>query len=88
MPRKKKDSAEEGSFEAALKELEGIVEQLEGGELPLEEAMARFERGIALCRQCRGTLDKVQKRIETLLEDSEGALRLEPMDAGDEEEGN
>lgn len=64
---------EDLSFEQAFAELEELVAQLEGGDLRLEEALARFERGQALAQHC-----------SQLLENAELKLRqLEPDDSGD-----
>jgi exodeoxyribonuclease VII small subunit len=54
-------------FEASLEELEAIVERLEQGDLPLEEALRTFERGVALTRQCQGALAQAQQKVEILL---------------------
>jgi exodeoxyribonuclease VII small subunit len=51
------------SFEEALLELERVVRDLEDGELGLDEALARYERGIALLRQCQGQLTQAEQRI-------------------------
>jgi exodeoxyribonuclease VII small subunit len=67
------------TFEAALAQLEGIVEQLESGELPLEDALTAFERGVALSRRCAGELDVAERRIEVLVEQG-AALAAEPFD--------
>ena len=71
--------AGELTFEAALERLEGIVDRLESGELPLEEALASFEEGVALSRRCAGELDAAQQRIEVLVEQN-GGLATEPFD--------
>jgi exodeoxyribonuclease VII small subunit len=71
------------SFEAALKELEGIVKQLETGEAKLEESLQLFERGIRLSRFCSQKLEEAEKKIEMLVKDSRGeytAVPLEPED--------
>jgi exodeoxyribonuclease VII small subunit len=54
------------SFEAAIAELERIVHTMETGELPLEESLQNYQRGIALLRQCRGTLEAAEQRIRVL----------------------
>lgn len=59
------------SFEQALERLETIVEQLEGGELTLEESLARYEEGVRLSRRLTQVLDQAERRIERLVE-SEG----------------
>jgi exodeoxyribonuclease VII small subunit len=63
---KPSEAAEELGFEAALDRLEGLVERLEGGELPLEDALLAFEEGVALTRRCAGQLERAERRIETL----------------------
>ena len=55
-------------FEQALGELESVVEKLEHGELPLEEALRQFERGVELARACQGALKQAEQRVEILLQ--------------------
>ncbi len=75
------------SFEGALGELEATVERLEAGEMPLEEALTLFERGVNLSRQCSSTLESAERRIGILVAGREGEL-AEPfeMDGLDEDE--
>ena len=54
-------------FEQALEELEKLVARLERGDLPLEEALRSFERGVELTRCCQGALKAAQQRVEILL---------------------
>lgn len=70
---------EEPTFEASLKRLEEIVEQLEGHTLDLEQSLEVFEEGVKLVRLCTGRLDAAERRIEILLADREGRLRAEPF---------
>ncbi len=56
----------ETSFEETLSELENIVEKLENGQLPLDESLALFERGIRLARECETQLKNAQQRVEIL----------------------
>ncbi|QDX26050.1 exodeoxyribonuclease VII small subunit [Sphingomonas suaedae] len=60
------------SFEDALKELERIVSRLESGDALLDEAIALYERGDALRRQCAARLDAAQARIEAIRADANG----------------
>ena len=62
----------EQSFEESLAALEGVVEKLESGELPLEQALAAFESGIALARRCGSRLDAAELRIKKLEESAKG----------------
>jgi exodeoxyribonuclease VII small subunit len=54
-------------FEQALAELETLVERLERGELPLDQALKTFERGVELTRHCQASLKAAQQRVEILL---------------------
>ena len=59
-------------LEESIRTLEALVEELEGGELPLEKALAEFERGVRLTRRCQAALAEAEQRIEILLsEDGE-----------------
>ena len=66
-------------FEAAMKRLAEIVDELEGGELGLEESLALFEEGGRLAKHCQALLDRAEARIEVLLGASGGELRTEPL---------
>jgi exodeoxyribonuclease VII small subunit len=68
------------SFEEALKELEGIVKQLETGEAKLEESLKLFERGIRLSRFCSEKLEEAEKKIEMLVRDTRGEYRAVPFE--------
>ena len=59
------------SFEAALDKLESLVANLEGGQLPLEEAFAEFEQGITLIKQCQTTLSQLEQKVSILLKEGE-----------------
>lgn len=56
------------SFEQAIKELGGIVQKIEQGEIPLQDSLSQYERGMALIKHCRGILQKAEKRIEKISE--------------------
>jgi exodeoxyribonuclease VII small subunit len=60
------------TFEAALGELEAIVDRLEQGEIELEEALRAFEQGVALARQCAEQLGDAERRVEILLREGDG----------------
>lgn len=55
-------------FEAALEELEALVTRMEEGELPLEEALKQFERGIQLTRDCQKALREAEQKVDLLME--------------------
>jgi exodeoxyribonuclease VII small subunit len=54
-------------FEQSLAELEALVAKLEQGDVPLEDALKTFERGVALTRQCQSALRTAQQKVEVLL---------------------
>ena len=64
-------------FETALQRLEQIVDQLEAGDLPLEDSLKVFEEGVALARRCAKYLEEAEKRIELLTKDESGLLKIE-----------
>ena len=71
-------------FEKALAELEGLVERLERGDVPLDEALRTFERGVALTRHCQASLQAAQQKVEILLKRS-GQAQVEPFEEAGEE---
>lgn len=70
-------------FEECLQQLEKIVEQLERGDLPLEQALRLFEEGIRLSSSCRKELEAAEGKVEILLKQN-GKLQAEPFDSGAE----
>lgn len=66
-------------FEQALAALEQLVGELETGDQPLEQALASFERGVALTRRCQAALRAAEQKVEILSQDSSGA-QLEPFE--------
>jgi exodeoxyribonuclease VII small subunit len=55
-------------FEQALEELEKLIEKMEKGDLPLEDALKYFERGIELTRSCQESLKEAEQKVQVLLE--------------------
>jgi exodeoxyribonuclease VII small subunit len=66
-------------FEDCLQRLEKIVDQLEKGEIPLEQALKLFEEGIQLSNSCRKELDDAEGKVEILLKNN-GKLQAEPFE--------
>lgn len=58
-------------FEAALENLEELVEAMEEGELSLEESLQAFEKGIRLTRECQAALDKAEQKVRLLVEEGD-----------------
>lgn len=69
-------------FEAALTELEKLVEKMESGEQSLEEALAAFQRGIELTRTCQQGLKEAEQRVDKLLAEN-GEAHIEPHNDDD-----
>ena len=72
-------------FEASLAELEAIVQRLEQGELPLEESLRQFERGVALTRSCQRALRQAEQKIRVLSKGTDGELVEQDFDAPEED---
>jgi exodeoxyribonuclease VII small subunit len=71
------------TFEASLQELEKIVRRLEDGDLPLEESLKLFEKGVRLSRECQERLNRAERRIEVLLKDEDGNPALQAIGTED-----
>lgn len=78
------DMKREKSFESSLRELETIVEQLEAGDLPLEQSLELFEQGVKLSRACQKQLDEAERKVEILLKGSDGTLTISSFDEPEE----
>ncbi len=74
----KTSSAKLPDFEAALAELEKLIEKMESGEQSLEEALQSFQRGIELTRVCQQGLKEAEQRVEQLLQ-ANGETRTVPF---------
>ena len=72
-------SAESFNFETSLQQLEQLVQQMEQGNLSLEESMQAFEKGVALTRECQNALDKAEQKVQVLMQDSNGKLQEKPF---------
>ena len=70
-------------FETALNELESLVEQMEQGDMGLEESLKAFERGIVLTRSCQQALKEAEQKVQILLE-RDGKTDIEPLDDAEE----
>jgi exodeoxyribonuclease VII small subunit len=68
------------TFEAGLQQLESIVKEMEGGDLPLERALELFERGMKLSEACRKQLEEAETRIEILTRRA-GEIQPQPFPA-------
>ena len=74
------EAPEEPRFEILLKELEGIVDKLEGGSLPLEDALLAFERGMELTNKAGDILSRAEMKVDKLLCERDGSVREVPLE--------
>lgn len=77
-----KKDPQELKFEEAIADLEQVVEQLESGDLSLEDSLAAFEKGVGLVRYCNQKLSEVEKKVELLVKDKQGQLQLQAFGSG------
>ena len=67
------------TFEEALAELQSVVERLEAGKVPLEQALSLYERGMELVKICNGQLDTAEQRVNAVFVDASGEGSLRPF---------
>jgi len=67
-------------FEEALARLEAIVNELERGQLPLDDSMRIFEEGMKLSRTCLKMLEDAERKVEILIKDKDGGKRARPFE--------
>ena len=67
------------TFEESLKNLEPIVDQLEKGDLPLEQSLKLFEEGVGLSAVCKQELDAAEGKVQLLIKQRDGSLKTEPF---------
>lgn len=79
-PPESSESSRVAEFEQSLDELEQLVARMEKGDMPLDESLAAFERGVGLYRQCRTALDQAELRVRQIIDpnDLDGAPRFDP----------
>jgi exodeoxyribonuclease VII small subunit len=75
----------EPSFEEAMKRIETIVADLEKSDIPLEQALERFEEAVKLAKICHRKLDEAQKRVSKLVDTDDGGFALEPFEESRED---
>ena len=69
------------SFEESLKKLEGIVDQLEKGDLALEDSLKLFEEGVGLSGLCKKELDEAEGKVQQLIRQRDGSMKPETFDS-------
>ncbi len=66
-------------FESAIKKLEDIVSQLEGGDLTLDKSLELFEEGVKISRFCSSMLEAAERKVDTLMKAADGSLKETPF---------
>jgi exodeoxyribonuclease VII small subunit len=79
-----KENCEDIPFEQALEELEKLVDDMEQGELPLDDMIKHFERGTILSKLCRQKLSRLEKKIEVLVKDNSSGGEWQEFDDSSE----
>lgn len=79
-------SMAEKKFEKAMERLEGIVESLEKGDLPLEDSLKIFEEGMELVNFCSRKLEEAQQKITLLIREGGGKYSQQPFEPGEKTE--
>jgi exodeoxyribonuclease VII small subunit len=75
----------EMSFEDAMKKIESIVDELEKGDLPLEDSLKRFEEAVKLARVCQKKLQTAEKKVSKLINTGGDRFELEPLEEPEQE---
>ncbi len=83
--RKTPETETTPGFEELLEETESLVEALESGELTLDEALRKYEKGLANLKRCSELIARAEETVKLLVETSADAFRLEDFDADDDE---
>lgn len=82
------EQLEEPGFDRALKRLRDLIEQLEAGNLSLEDSLKMYEEGVALARRGHRVLDDAEKRVELLVRDGkDGTMTAIPLDEHEAADG-
>lgn len=71
-------------FETALQQLTTIVEQMEQGNLSLEQALFKFEQGVGLTRHCQQLLKQAEQKVQLVMQKDNGEIQVEPYQREDE----
>ncbi len=89
--KKRKDDISKLSFEESIRQLKEIVDKIEQGQIPLQDSLDQYEKGMSLIKRCRSILQKAEKRIEKVsreqqAEEETAEERSGPESAGDQPE--
>ena len=71
------------TFEESIAELEQIVNQLESGDAPLDEAVTLFEKGMKISAKCHDQLEKAEQKVKLLTENEDGTVNVSEFSSGE-----
>lgn len=80
-PTEQRKGIDLARFEESINQLEKIVDQLEKGDLPLEDSIKLFEEGVRLSSACKQELDEAEGKVQILLKQRDGSMKAEPFPA-------
>lgn len=83
---KTKTQSKEAKFEESLERLESLVQEMESGNLPLEDILKKYEEGNGLIKLCAAKLNEAEQRIEVLMKERDGSVGLKPLELEDDDE--
>jgi len=89
--KKRKDDVSKLSFEESIRLLKEIVDKIEQGQIPLQDSLDQYEKGMSLIKHCRGILQKAEKRIEKISREEQAEEETveeqsEPESSGDRDD--
>lgn len=70
-------------FEKSIEELREIIEKLESGNIPLDDSLSLFEKGVKILNSANKKLSQMEKKVEILIEDSDGKIKREDFDSSE-----
>ncbi len=85
---KTKTQGKEPKFEESLERLEALVQEMESGDLPLEDILKKYEEGNRLIRLCAAKLNEAEQRIEVLMKEKDGSVGLKTLELDEDGEEN
>jgi exodeoxyribonuclease VII small subunit len=83
MATPKRNNTPPKDFQDAIRELEQILQEIERGEIGLEESLLKYERGNLLIQHCQGILNTAEKQIEQITKAPDGAMKISPLSDGE-----
>ena len=86
--KKRKDAISKLGFEESIRQLKEIVDKIEQGQIPLQDSLDQYEKGMSLIKHCRSILQKAEKRIEKISREEEAEEETVEEESGQESAGD